>query len=180
VTSAGTLNPRLQDIVDDFDAVSGQEKLQLLLEFAGELPALPERFAAHRDRLEAVPECQSPLFLAVEVDDDEIVHLFFDAPPEAPTTRIWSARCGCAAWRPCWPGSSARSKPSPADPGLTPDSGQRGLSPIRRGQHVRAATWVSLLRLTCNKSYAAGSEPPARKVSRWLTRAPGWPGSATG
>jgi len=34
-----------------------------------------------------VPECQSPLFLAVEVDPDATVHLFFDAPPEAPTTR---------------------------------------------------------------------------------------------
>ncbi len=87
MTTAGTLNPRLQDIVDDFDAVSGQEKLQLLLEFSAELPALPERFAEHRDLLEAVPECQSPLFLAVELGDDGIVHLFFDAPPEAPTTR---------------------------------------------------------------------------------------------
>jgi cysteine desulfuration protein SufE len=87
VTAAGTLNSRLQDIVDDFDAVSGQEKLQLLLEFSGELPPLPDRFAEHRDLLEAVPECQSPLFLAVEVDDDQTVHLFFDAPPEAPTTR---------------------------------------------------------------------------------------------
>jgi cysteine desulfuration protein SufE len=87
VTTAGTLNPRLQDIVDDFDAVSGQEKLQLLLEFSAELPALPERYAEHRDLLEPVPECQSPLFLAVEVDGDQTVHLFFDAPPEAPTTR---------------------------------------------------------------------------------------------
>jgi cysteine desulfuration protein SufE len=89
VTTAGTLNPRLQDIVDDFDALSGQEKLQLLLEFSAELPPLPERFAEHRDLLEAVPECQSPLFLAVEVEDegDRAVHLFFSAPREAPTTR---------------------------------------------------------------------------------------------
>jgi cysteine desulfuration protein SufE len=34
-----------------------------------------------------VPECQSPLFLAVEVEPDATVHLFFAAPPEAPTTR---------------------------------------------------------------------------------------------
>jgi len=34
-----------------------------------------------------VPECQTPLFLAVEVDADGVVHLFFDAPREAPTTR---------------------------------------------------------------------------------------------
>jgi len=37
--------------------------------------------------MEQVHECQSPLFLAVEVDDDRRVHVFFDAPPESPTTR---------------------------------------------------------------------------------------------
>ena len=82
-----TLNPRLQDIVDEFGAVPGKDKLQLLLEFSDELPPLPARYAEHRDLLEPVPECQSPLFLAVEVADDGTAHLFFDAPPEAPTTR---------------------------------------------------------------------------------------------
>jgi cysteine desulfuration protein SufE len=85
--TAATLNPRLQEIVDDFNAMAGQERLQLLLEFSRELPELPDRYAGHRDRLEPVPECQSPLFLAVEVEPDATVHLFFDAPPEAPTTR---------------------------------------------------------------------------------------------
>ena len=82
-----TLNPRLAEIVEDFNALPGQERLQLLLEFSDDLPALPERYAGHRDLLEQVPECQSPLFLAVEVAPDDTVHLFFDAPPEAPTTR---------------------------------------------------------------------------------------------
>ena len=82
-----TLNPRLQDIVDEFGAVPGKDKLQLLLEFSEELPPLPARYAEHRDLLEPVPECQSPLFLAVEVGDDGTAHLFFDAPLEAPTTR---------------------------------------------------------------------------------------------
>ena len=82
-----TLNPRLQDIVEDFGAVPGQQRLQLLLEFSDDLPPLPARYAEHRDLLEQVPECQSPLFLAVEVAPDDTVHLFFDAPPEAPTTR---------------------------------------------------------------------------------------------
>jgi cysteine desulfuration protein SufE len=82
-----TLNPRLAEIVEDFNALPGQQRLQLLLEFSDDLPALPERYAGHRDLLEQVPECQSPLFLAVEVAPDDTVHLFFDAPPEAPTTR---------------------------------------------------------------------------------------------
>jgi cysteine desulfuration protein SufE len=83
----GTLHPRLQEIAEDFGAVPDKERLQLLLEFSEELPPLPARYAERRDLLEQVPECQTPLFLAVEVDDDGAVHLFFDAPPEAPTTR---------------------------------------------------------------------------------------------
>jgi cysteine desulfuration protein SufE len=85
--TTGTFNPRLAEIIEDFTALPGKERLELLLEFSDELPALPARYADHRDLLEQVPECQSPLFLAVELGDDNAVHLFFDAPPEAPTTR---------------------------------------------------------------------------------------------
>lgn len=85
--TATALNPRLQEIVDEFKAVPDKDRLQLLLEFSDELPPLPERYAQRRDLLEPVPECQSPLFLAVEVQNDDTVRLFFDAPPEAPTTR---------------------------------------------------------------------------------------------
>ena len=85
--TTSTLNPRLQEIAGDFGAVPGNERLQLLLEFPEELPPLPARYAGHRDLLERVPECQTPLFLAVEVDGSGTVHLFFDAPPESPTTR---------------------------------------------------------------------------------------------
>ena len=85
--SGATLHPRLQEIVDDFRDIPDSERLQLLLEFSQDLPALPERYAGHRDRMEPVPECQTPLFLAVEVDPDETVRLFFDAPAESPTTR---------------------------------------------------------------------------------------------
>ena len=85
--TAAALHPRLQEIVDEFNAVPDKNRLQLLLEFSEELPPLPERYAEHRDLLEPVPECQTPLFLATEVQNDSTVRLFFDAPPEAPTTR---------------------------------------------------------------------------------------------
>jgi cysteine desulfuration protein SufE len=85
--TAGTLHPRLQEIAADFSSLPDGDRLQLLLEFSQELPPLPARYAEHRDLLEQVPECQTPLFLAVEVGADDTVHLFFDAPPEAPTTR---------------------------------------------------------------------------------------------
>ncbi len=75
----------LAEIVEDFAAVEGQDKLQLLLEFSRELPPLPEHLA--QDAMEPVPECQSPLFLSVDADDRTQIRLYFSAPPEAPTTR---------------------------------------------------------------------------------------------
>jgi len=89
--TGAALNPRLQEIADDFHSVPDKDRLQLLLEFSQDLPPLPERYAGHRDRMEPVPECQTPLFLAVEVEPDEKVHLYFDAPAEAPTTRGFAA-----------------------------------------------------------------------------------------
>ncbi len=85
------LHPRLQEIADDFNDLPDRDRLQLLLEFSRDLPALPERYAEHHNLLEPVPECQSPLFLAVEVGPDSAVHLFFEAPQEAPTTRGFAA-----------------------------------------------------------------------------------------
>lgn len=83
------LPTELAEIVDDFQAVTERERLELLLEFSEELPELPQRFADHPDLLEQVVECQSPLFLTIEVEPagEQIVSLFFSAPPEAPTTR---------------------------------------------------------------------------------------------
>ncbi|MEO7745315.1 MAG: SufE family protein [Actinomycetota bacterium] len=76
----------MAELVEDFAAVSTSDRLQLLLELSDELPALPERYAGHLADMEQVHECQSPLFLAVEVQDD-VVRVFFDAPLESPTTR---------------------------------------------------------------------------------------------
>ena len=83
------LPPQLAELVDDFAGVGPKDRLQLLLELSQELPELPERYADAADTMEQVHECQSPLFLAVEVapDPERHVHLFFSAPPEAPTTR---------------------------------------------------------------------------------------------
>lgn len=77
----------LAEIRDDFLALDERERLQLLLEFSNALPELPERYADHPDLLERVEECQSPVFIFVEVDDASVVHVFITAPREAPTTR---------------------------------------------------------------------------------------------
>ena len=39
------------------------------------------------DGMEQVPECQTAFFLATQVGEDGTVHMFFDAPPQAPTVR---------------------------------------------------------------------------------------------
>lgn len=80
-----SLPESLSEIVDDFAAVDGQDKLQLLLEFSRELAPLPAEL--EQDAMEPVPECQSPLFLHVDSRDPDKVRLHFSAPPEAPTTR---------------------------------------------------------------------------------------------
>jgi len=81
------LPPALAEISEAFLELEEPDRLQLLLEFANELPELPARYAEHPDLLERVVECQSPVFIFVEVDESRTVHLFATAPRESPTTR---------------------------------------------------------------------------------------------
>jgi cysteine desulfuration protein SufE len=76
----------LDALIQDFKELSIKDRLMLLLEFSENLPDLPPRYAEHPDLLERVEECQSPIFLFVEVDENRVAHLFFTAPAEAPTT----------------------------------------------------------------------------------------------
>lgn len=90
--SINTLPAALAEIVDDFQALSEPDRLQLLLEFSRGLPDLPERLLDHPELLEQVVECQSPLFLTIETERNPDggaagYRLFFKAPQEAPTTR---------------------------------------------------------------------------------------------
>lgn len=77
----------LDEIATDFNELSSQDRLTFLLEFANELPELPTRYAEHPELLERVEECQSPVFIFVEVDSASVVSVFATAPREAPTTR---------------------------------------------------------------------------------------------
>lgn len=87
--STEAIPAKLAEIIDDFQDLTEPDRLQLLLDFSRELPALPARYADHPELLEQVVECQSPLFLTMELGaaPERQVNLFFSAPPEAPTTR---------------------------------------------------------------------------------------------
>jgi cysteine desulfuration protein SufE len=82
-----TTTPGAQDIVAAFQEVPQNLKLELLLEYSENLPSLPERYKDHPELLERVEECQSPVYLFVELDDANKVSIFLTAPDEAPTTK---------------------------------------------------------------------------------------------
>ena len=75
----------LRNIQDDFLALGVQDRLQLLLEFADDLPEVPDGVVPE-DAWERVAECQSPVYIHVDTDQEPpVVHA--SAPAEAPTTR---------------------------------------------------------------------------------------------
>jgi cysteine desulfuration protein SufE len=76
----------LDAIVSDMKGSDRQERIDLLLDFAKSLPPLPERLVAHKDASHRVEECQSPVYLFVELESGRVA-LYADAPVEAPTVR---------------------------------------------------------------------------------------------
>jgi cysteine desulfuration protein SufE len=85
--SAVSTAAKLDQIVAEFADLEPRERLELLLDFAEGLPPLPPRYQAERDRGEhRVHECQTPVFLWVEVSDGR-VQVFGDVAPEAPTVK---------------------------------------------------------------------------------------------
>lgn len=84
------LPAELRAIVEDFRMATPRERLELLLDFAMDLPDLPEHLAAERDGMEQVHECQTPVFLFTEIEDNT-VHFHLDIPEESPTVRGYAA-----------------------------------------------------------------------------------------
>lgn len=84
------LPDRLQEIVENFTFCEGQEKLEYLLELAGELAPLPDRLKDQRAAMEEVHECMTPIFMLAERENG-VLHFQFDIPPVAPTVRGFGA-----------------------------------------------------------------------------------------
>jgi cysteine desulfuration protein SufE len=88
VTTA--LPAALQEVVDGFREAPRSLVLEMLLEYADAVEPLPAHLADHPELLERVPECQTSFFLRAEVDEHDRTTLWFEAPPEAPTTRAFA------------------------------------------------------------------------------------------
>lgn len=86
MTDAETpLPPKLNEIVSEFRSLDREEKLEMLLEYAEQLPPLPNEFKTGKP-LEHVDECQTPIAIATE-RQGEAIQFHFDIPPESPTVR---------------------------------------------------------------------------------------------
>lgn len=81
--------PKLAEIVEEFASAPRDVVLEMLLEFSDAVPPLPDALAGHAG-MEQVPECQTPFFLRAGVAADRTVSVWFDCPPEAPTTRAFA------------------------------------------------------------------------------------------
>jgi cysteine desulfuration protein SufE len=81
------VNERLDAIIGEFADLDGREKLELLLDFAAGLPALPAEYQARKETEDRrVHECQTPVFLWAEVEDGA-AKLIAEVAPEAPTVK---------------------------------------------------------------------------------------------
>ncbi|PDW02627.1 SufE family protein [Candidatus Viridilinea mediisalina] len=89
MSQSTAIPPRLQAIIEEFQACDRSEKLELMLEYADRLPPLPAQLEGHSG-MEQVHECMSPVFLQAELIDHAIV-FYIDVPPEAPTVRGYAA-----------------------------------------------------------------------------------------
>lgn len=77
----------LEEIIEEFNNADYQETLELLIDYSENLPELPEKFTEARDQgLNRVHECETPVFLFVDVRGDK-VNIYADVPEESPTVR---------------------------------------------------------------------------------------------
>ncbi len=78
---------KLTELMAGFDGLDDEEKLELLVDLSGELPPLsPERAGRPPSDACRVKECQTPIFLWVEVIDGR-TRLEADVPKQSPTVR---------------------------------------------------------------------------------------------
>ena len=79
--------PTLDTLIPRFKAADRQTRLETLLDYSKKLPPLPEKYKAEKAQgRNMVEECQTPVYLWVEVDGGR-VHIHADVPNESPAYR---------------------------------------------------------------------------------------------
>jgi cysteine desulfuration protein SufE len=86
----GELPEKLNQIVEDFEFLEGQEKLEYLLELSESLEPLPDWLLEQRESMDEVHECMTPVFIFAENKNGSL-HFHLDIPRESPTVRGFGA-----------------------------------------------------------------------------------------
>lgn len=85
------LPPDLAEIAAEFLSLPPATRLELLVEFGAEVREVPDPYGSDPSLMERVVECQSPVYIVVEVTPTPAGHsraaVHILAPREAPTTR---------------------------------------------------------------------------------------------
>ena len=78
---------RIEEIIESFIDLPRDFRLELLLDYADNLPPLPERYRnLEEQQSHLVHECQTPVFLWVDLEAGKVA-VYADAPEESPTVR---------------------------------------------------------------------------------------------
>jgi len=91
--ATGETPARLKEIIEDFQLSEGREKLELLLQYAEQMPALPDWLQRDHSQMEFVPECMTPVYVHAELEAGRMI-FHFDVPDESPTVRGYAALMG--------------------------------------------------------------------------------------
>lgn len=87
------LPARLQEIVEDFQWCEGREKIELLIQYAEDMPPLPEHLRGDHEAMQQVHECMTPVFVKAESENGRM-KFYFDVPESSPTVRGYASILG--------------------------------------------------------------------------------------
>jgi cysteine desulfuration protein SufE len=82
--------PPLREIIGDFRTAPPRDRIDYLIDFSMGMPDLPSWLLSKRDEMEQVHECQTPVFVFTEVEDNRVT-FYIDVPRESPTVRGYAA-----------------------------------------------------------------------------------------
>lgn len=87
------LPARLQEIVEDFQWCEGREKIELLIQYAEDMPPVPEHLRGDHEAMQQVHECMTPVFVKAEAENGTM-KFYFDVPESSPTVRGYASILG--------------------------------------------------------------------------------------
>jgi cysteine desulfuration protein SufE len=78
---------QLDNIIEEFQSIDEDFRLELLLDYSEKLPPLPQELQENKQKeMKQVPECQTPVYLYIRIENDTI-QIFAEVAPESPTVR---------------------------------------------------------------------------------------------